>query len=136
MPANRGSMREEHDAPDTKVPITYVPRTGSNRSTKISTTIVRLNLGEYNSQFHYGALAYISSLKKYVLFYRVATDPWTVDRFIVLKKRKEDSLDMIDTDKKIQELMDKCQGMIPVSNRKKTRKNIKRANRTRKNKKL
>jgi hypothetical protein len=114
MPANRGSMREDHDAPDTKVPITYIPRLGKNACTRLSVIIVRLNMGEYNSVFHYGAMAYLSNLKRYVLFYRIATQPWSVDQFIPLKKHKEDSLDMIDRNKRIQHLINQCQDIVPV----------------------
>lgn len=124
MPANRGTMREEHDNPDTKVPITYIPRKGYNSSSRLSTIVMRLNLGEYDSKFHYGALAYLSNLQRYIFLYRDANRPWTVDNFVLLKKNKEDSLDMIDTNKKIQNIMNNCQGIEPVGyTRKNTRKN-------------
>lgn len=124
MPANRGSMREEHENPDTKVPITYIPRRGHNSSSRLSTIVMRLNLGEYNSKFHYGALAYLHNLQRYIFLYRHVNRPWTVDNFVLLKKRKEESLDMIDSNKKIQDIMNKCQGIKPVGyTRKNKRKN-------------
>ena len=133
MPEKRGSMREDNEIPDTKVPVTYVPRSGQNSSTRISVIVQRLNLGDFNSRFHYGAMAYVSNIKKYVLFYRVATHPWTVDQFVVLKKYKEASLDMIDGSKKIQDLINKCQGLIPVRNTRKRKIKNSKKSRTLKN---
>lgn len=113
MPAHRGSL-EQDDNPDTKVPITYIPRTGEDKCTRLSTIVTRLNLEDYESKFHYVAMAYLQNIKKYILLYRVATQPWSVDNFLLLKSNKEDSLDIIDTSKKIQALMNRCQGLIPV----------------------
>ena len=124
MPANRGSMREETDDPDTKVPITYIPRVGKESCKQLSTIVIRLNIGDYNSKFHYGALAYLQNISRYIFLYRHVNRPWTVDNFTLLKRNKEDSLDMIDTSKKIQRIMNKCQGIEPVGyTRKRKRRN-------------
>lgn len=114
MPANRGSMRESHDNPDTKVPITYIPRIGDESCTRLSTIVMRLNLGDYNANFHYGALAFLKNIQRYIFLYRNANQPWSVDNFMLLKKNKEDSLDMIDSSKKIQRFIDQCQDIRPV----------------------
>jgi len=125
MPANRGSMREETDNPDTKVPITYIPRTGTEACTRLSTIVMRLNLGDYDSKFHYGALAYLRNIQRYIFLYRDVNRPWTVDNFVLLKKNKEDSLDVIDSSKKIQAIMNKCQGIEPVGFTRKRKQNSK-----------
>jgi hypothetical protein len=122
MPAHRGSL-EQDDNPDTKVPITYIPGTGEYKCTKLSTIVTRLNLGDYESEFHYGAMAYLQNIKKYILLYRVATQPWSVNNFLLLKSNKEDSLNIIDTSKKIQAFMNKCQGLIPVKYTRKRKRN-------------
>lgn len=127
MPETRGS---NDDAPDTKVPVTYVPKDGPESCKTLSSIVARLNLGNYNGSYHYGALAYLDNLKHYVLLYRVADKPWSVDNFRLLSPSKDDSLDTIDSDKSIQDLIDKCQGIIPVKkpkpSRKKTQKVAKR----------
>lgn len=132
MPANRGSMREETDNPDTKVPITYIPRTGVDACTRLSTIVMRLNLGDYDSRFHYGSLAFLKNIQRYIFLYRDANRPWTVDNFILLKKNKEDSLDMIDSNKKIQDIMNQCQGIEPVGYTRKIKRKGKRKYKCRK----
>jgi hypothetical protein len=131
MPANRGSMREETDTPDTKIPVTYIPRMGKDSSTRLSTIVIRLNLGDYDSKFHYGALAYLQNIHRYIFLYRHVNRPWTVDNFVLLKKNKEDSLDMIDSSKIIQSIMDKCQGIEPIGYTRKIKRKRKRSNKSR-----
>lgn len=132
MPAIRGSFHEEPEHPDTKVPVAFVPRRGEDSCRKISTIVSRLNLGDYNSQFHYGAIAYLKNIGSYIFLYRSVTQPWSVDNFVPLKKNLEDSLDIIDSDAKIQKIINECQGIKPLKFRKKTKKHNRHKKGTRK----
>lgn len=125
MPSYRGSMVEDNEPPDMKVPATILPHKGVDAVKTLSDAMVRLNMGEFEGEFHYAAVVYIASLKRFILLYRHAGQPWSVDNFKILKKNKEESLDMVDMNKDIQELINKCQGIKPIASvmpRRKTRK--------------
>jgi hypothetical protein len=117
-------MVEENEPPDMKVPATILPHKGDKAVKTLSDAVVRLNMGEFEGEFHYAAVVYIGTLNRFILLYRHAGQPWSVDNFKILKKNKEESLDMVDMNKDIQELINKCQGIKPiasVSPRRKTR---------------
>ena len=125
MPSYRGSMIEENEPPDMKIPATILPHKGIDAVKTLSDAVVRLNMGEFAGEFHYAAVVYIATLGRFILLYRHAGQPWSVDNFKILKKNKEESLDMVDMNKDIQELINKCQGITPIASvmpRRKTRK--------------
>jgi len=125
MPSYRGSMTEENEPPDMKIPATILPHKGVDAVKNLSDAVIRLNMGEFEGEYHYAAVVYITNLNRFILLYRHAGQPWSVDNFKILKKNKEESLDMVDMNKDIQDLIGKCQGIKPipfVNRRQKTRK--------------
>lgn len=108
-------MVEENEPPDMKVPAAILPHTGEKAVKRLTDAVVRLNLGEFEGDYHYAAVVYIINLKRFILLYREVGQPWSADHFKILKKYKNESLDMVDTNKDIQEIINKCQGIKPIS---------------------
>jgi hypothetical protein len=134
MPSYRGSIQVENEPPDMKIPATILPHKGIDSVKTLSDAVVRLNMGEFDGEFHYAAVVYISNLKRFILLYRHAGQPWSVDNFKILKKNKEESLDMVDMNKDLQELINECQGIHPITSvsiRRKSRKTVRRQTRNR-----
>ena len=130
MPAIRGFKTGESPLPDTKIPATVVPRRGEDKCTILSDCVSRLNSGKYNGNFHYAAIVYLQNLKRYVLLYRKSTDKWSVDNFILLQKNLESSMNMVDTNEKLQKFIRKVHDIRPVGYTKRTKRT---QNTTRKN---
>jgi hypothetical protein len=141
MPSRRG-YEEEDSPPDMKVPATILPNRGKDSVLGLSEAVIRLNLGEFDGDLHYAAVVYLKKNGHFIMLYREAGEPWSVDNFKILEKKKEDSLDIVDGDIRIQEFMNDIQGIRPVApiikkrRKQKTKTNNKKIDKkTRKNKK-
>lgn len=132
MPSTRGSG-EENDPPDTKIPRAIIPYKGPGKITKLSAGVASLGLGQFESEFHYTAIMYLDNLKRFVLLYREATQPWSVDNFKLLRKTYDESMDMLDTNKDLQEFVNSIQTLGTFSatrrRRRKTHKMTRRRHR-------
>jgi len=129
MPEFRGFKNEESPLPDTKIPTTVIPRKGDKKCTVLSESVNRLNRGEYNGRFHYSAIVYLQNLKRYVLLYRKSTKVWSVDNFVLLQKTLDASMNMVDTNEKLQKYIHKIHDIQPIGY---TRRNKRRQNTTKK----
>lgn len=107
---HRGSNPEPEKHPDTKIPITVLPKEIND----LQSAVVELNLGHYEANDHYAAMSYIAALETYVLFYRNPPNPWSLKHIRLLKPDMMDSLFMVDGDKELQELMNREMGIRPV----------------------
>jgi hypothetical protein len=107
---HRGSNPDAEKHPDTKIPITVLPKEIND----LQSAVVELNLGHYEANDHYAAMAYIDALKTYMLFYRNPPNPWSLQRIHLLKPDMMESLFMVDGDKSLQELMNREMGIRPV----------------------
>ena len=104
------SHTEEHH-PDTKIPVVILPKDIKD----LQSAVVELNLGNYNASSHYAAIAFITAFDKYVLFYRSPFNAWNLTNIHLLKKDKMDSLYMVDSNKKLQTIMNKELGLTPIT---------------------
>jgi len=99
---------------------TEIPK---NETTKLSVCIARLNLGDFEGDKYFLALAYIKNINSYVCFVK-ENSIFTIDNFIVLDKNINKSRVMIEehnkTTSKINSML-----KLKTSNKKKrkTRKN-------------
>jgi hypothetical protein len=134
MPSTRGSG-EEHDLPDTKIPRAIIPHHGDAKITKLSAGVTSLGLGEFQSEYHYAAMMYLENLGKFVLLYREAGQPWSVDNFKVLRKTFDDSMNMLDTNKDLQTFMNGIQALSTFGAKPLTRRRRQRTRQTRRRQK-
>ena len=132
MSTIRGNLHIS-EYPDTKIPRAIFPDTGDGY--KIDSVIRLLNLGEHNASRHYAAIVPIHNLDKYVLFYRTPGRAWTSRNMRILKSTLEDSLYMLDKNKKLHRLIERTTGLKRKRKRKnKTVRKRKQKNRTISNK--
>ena len=121
----RDLSRDEEHHPDTKIPVVILPKDIKD----LQSAVVELNLGNYNASSHYAAIAFITAFDKYVLFYRSPFNPWNLTNIHLLKKDKMDSLYMVDSNRKLQTIMNKELGLTPIMSVGKQRKRFSKTRR-------
>ena len=108
MPTIRGNLHK-HEYPDTKIPRAIFPDNPAGY--ELTSVVVMLNLGEYDSSRHYAAIAPIQQLDTYVLFYRSPGGTWTIRNMRPLKPTLDDSLYMLDSNKSLHRLIERVTGL-------------------------
>jgi hypothetical protein len=128
MPTIRGNLHIS-EYPDTKIPRAIFPDIDDGY--KIDSAIHLLNLGDHEAFRHYAAIVPIHKLDKYALFYRTPGSTWSSRNMRILKSTLEDSLYMLDNNKKLHRLIERTTGLKRKRKRRnKTVRKRKQKNRT------
>lgn len=98
---------------------TEIPK---KESTKLSTAIMRLNLGEFEGDKFHLAIAFIKNIDSYVCL--IKKEVFTVDQFIILDKSLMESRYLMEEDEEVLKQVNRIMNLetVKINKKRKTRK--------------